>query len=182
MSKKRIITLALALAVFGAQYLIAEYGGVGATSTPAANTIEERREPYVTRVVDGDTLEIMLDGTLQKVRLVGIDTPESVDPRRPVQCFGKEATEHIKTLVEGKSVRLEIDPEGDTVDTYGRLLRYVFIGDESESINARMIRDGYAYAYTKYPFSERVSYLKIQTEARAAARGLWSSTTCAGKR
>ncbi len=157
-------------------------GGVPQTSGSDSLVLEEaavQTEPYVTRVVDGDTLEILLDGREQKVRLVGIDTPESVDPRKPVQCFGKEATAHISELVLGKTVRLEIDETGDDVDTFGRLLRYVFVGEQS--INEQMILDGYAYAYIKYPFSKRIEYLKAQTIAREGSRGLWSSTTCSGK-
>lgn len=135
----------------------------------------------VTRVIDGDTIEVRLaQGTKEKVRLIGIDTPETVDPRRPVQCFGKEASAHLKELLAGREVQLEREPQNDDRDKYGRLLRYVFISDGF--INQKMISDGYAYAYTKFPFSFKGQFMDAQREARIAQRGLWSPLTCGGKR
>lgn len=135
----------------------------------------------VERVVDGDTFEIMMDDKREKVRMIGIDTPESVDPRRPVQCFGKEATKHLEALIGSKPVRLETDTQSDERDKYDRLLRHVYTEDGAH-INARMIEDGYAYAYTQFPFEFRLEFLKLQTAARDAGKGLWASTTCRGRR
>jgi len=123
----------------------------------------------VTRVIDGDTIEI--EGG-QKVRYIGINTPESVDPRRPVQCFGVEASNLNKNLVEGKKVRLEKDIS--ETDKYGRLLRYVWLGDTL--INDYLVRSGFAQAYSYPPdilYSQE--FTAAQTEARDAGRGLWSS-------
>ena len=144
----------------------------------------------VTRVVDGDTIEVditgrnngvgigaaRVDGSYD-VRLIGIDTPESVKPGSPVECFGREASAALKALLEGAEVRLVKDVE--EVDRYQRLLRYVYVGDEMA--NARMVANGYAHAYT-YPPNVRHSelFVQLQREAREADRGLWSPQTCSG--
>ena len=73
-------------------------------------------------VVDGDTIKVSMNGTITTLRLIGMDTPETVDPRKPVQCFGKEASNKAKELLSGKKVRLEMDPSQGTLDTYGRTL------------------------------------------------------------
>jgi micrococcal nuclease len=134
----------------------------------------------VTRVVDGDTLAVMIDGEEKKIRMIGINSPESVDPRKKVECFGKEASAHLEELVEGKSVQLIADPTQDDIDRYGRLLRYVELQDGTD-INATMIRDGFAYEYTYDVAYERQSeYRGLQQIAEDAGRGLWSSSTCNG--
>lgn len=123
----------------------------------------------VTRVVDGDTIEI--EGG-QKVRYIGIDTPETVDPRKGVQCFGKEAAAKNRELVEGKRVRLEKDVS--ETDKYSRLLRYVYVGDSF--VNEILVKEGYAFSST-YPPDVKNQYLftKAEKEAREASRGLWGS-------
>jgi micrococcal nuclease len=123
----------------------------------------------ITRVIDGDTVEI--EGG-QKVRYIGIDTPETVDPRKPVQCFGAEASKKNKDLVEGKIVRMEKDVTDK--DKYGRLLRYVYVGDDF--INVEMVKQGFAYSYSYPPdikFQNQI--LQAQQEAEAGKRGLWSA-------
>lgn len=144
----------------------------------------------VTRAVDGDTIEVVIEsrtegpgagiaaiGVEHAVRVIGIDTPESVRPGSPVECFGKEAAAAAAALLEGASVRLVKDVE--ETDRYGRLLRYVYIGDEMA--NARLVANGYASAYT-YPPNVRHSELFVQLErdAREGDRGLWSPQTCGG--
>lgn len=121
----------------------------------------------VKRVVDGDTIELE---TGEKVRYIGIDTPETVDPNTPVQCYGKEANERNKNLVEGKEVLLEKD--FSEKDQYGRLLRYVWVGDLL--VNDYLVREGYAYASSFPPdvkYQDR--FTQAQQEARQAKRGLW---------
>lgn len=135
---------------------------------------------FVIRAVDGDTLEAKLDnGQEVKVRLLGINTPESVDPRRPVECFGKEASKHTASLAEGRRARLEADPQADEVDRYGRLLRNVVLENGSD-LNASLVRDGYAYAYLDYPLNKerKVELARLQDEAKIARRGLWNPETC----
>lgn len=123
----------------------------------------------VVRVVDGDTIEI--EGG-EKVRYIGIDTPETVDPRKPVQCFGVEASKKNKEMVEGKMVRLEKDITDR--DKYNRLLRYVWVDDTF--INLELVKQGFAYSYSYPPdIKYQGQFLKAQQEAREAKRGLWST-------
>lgn len=123
----------------------------------------------VTRVIDGDTIEI--EGG-QHVRYIGIDTPETVDPRKPVQCFGVEASNKNKELVSGKRVRLEKDVS--ETDQYGRLLRYVYVGDTF--VNLELIKQGYAHA-SSYPPDVKYQnqFTDAQRQAKEQNRGLWSS-------
>jgi micrococcal nuclease len=145
----------------------------------------------VERVVDGDTIEVRIEenvpgpgggegvvGETYRLRLIGIDTPESVKPDSPVECFGKEASAAAEALLEGESVRLVKDVE--ETDQYDRLLRYVYVGEEMA--NARLVANGYASAYT-YPPNVRWSelFVQLESEAREGDRGLWSPETCNGR-
>ena len=120
------------------------------------------------RAVDGDT--IVLDGE-ETVRLIGIDTPETKDLRKPVQYFGEEAYGFTKSLVEGKRVRLEYDQE--RIDKYGRTLAYVYLEDRT-FLNAEIIRQGYGFAYTNYPFKYMDEFRRYERDARENKRGLWA--------
>jgi micrococcal nuclease len=142
----------------------------------------------VVRVVDGDTIVVVVTARMEgpaagdttigaeyDVRLIGIDTPESVDPRTPVECFGREASAAASALLDGAEVVLVKDVE--EVDQYDRLLRYVYLG--AEMANARLVVNGYAHAYT-YPPNVRHADLFVQLErdARENARGLWKPDAC----
>jgi micrococcal nuclease len=135
----------------------------------------------VVRVVDGDTFVATLDAEPGefRIRMLGVNTPETVDPRRPVECFGKQASTHLKELIEGQRVRLESDPQADERDRYSRLLRNVVLEDGTD-VNAALVRDGYAYAYLSYPLNaERKQELKkLQEIARASESGVWSPEVC----
>jgi len=123
----------------------------------------------VTRVIDGDTIEI--EGG-QKVRYIGIDTPETVDPRKPVQCFGVEASNRNKQLVDGKRVRLEKDIS--ETDKYGRLLRYVYI--DNIFVNLALVQGGFAYSSTYPPdVKHQNQFLEAERLAREQKTGLWSA-------
>jgi micrococcal nuclease len=127
----------------------------------------------VLRVVDGDTIE--LDNG-QKLRYIGIDTPETVDPRRGVQCFGREASNKNKELVEGKTVRLEKDVS--ETDRFGRLLRYVYVQTSQGEVfvNDLMVREGFALSSPFPPDISKQSRLdQAEAEARSAGRGLWGT-------
>lgn len=122
----------------------------------------------VVRVIDGDTIELE-NG--ERVRYIGIDTPETLDPRKPVECFGAEASKKNKELVEGRAVRLEKDITDR--DEYNRLLRYVFMGDTF--INLELVRQGFAHSYSYPPDVKRQEqFLTAEREARETKRGLWS--------
>ncbi|MBI1815721.1 MAG: thermonuclease family protein [Deltaproteobacteria bacterium] len=133
----------------------------------------------VTRVVDGDTL--VLDGN-EKVRLIGVDTPETVHPRKPVQFFGKEASDFTKRIATGKVVRLEFDQANAHLghkDRYGRTLAYVYLPDDV-MLNREIIRQGYGHAYTKYPFRMTDEFRSVERDAREHGRGLWGEAVAAG--
>lgn len=123
----------------------------------------------VASVIDGDTIALENGET---VRYLGVDTPETVHPTKPVQCYGPEASEANRQLVGGKRVRLESDVTDR--DQYGRLLRYVYV--DGVFVEAELVRGGYAYVYTRQP---DVKYLKdlaaLEREARDAERGLWGA-------
>jgi micrococcal nuclease len=110
--------------------------------------------------------------------MIGMDTPESVDPRKPVQCFGLEASAQAKAILGGQSVYLEIDPSQDTVDKYGRTLAYVWT-TSGRLFNLDMITDGYAHEYTYYvPYRYQQEFKAAQSDARTQERGLWSPNAC----
>lgn len=147
------------------------------TTVPPATTTPDVPSPpgeatTVERVVDGDTI-VVAGG--ERVRLIGIDTPETVDPRRPVECFGKEASRHLATLLPpGEPITLEHDVE--RADRYGRTLAYVYRARDGIFVNEVMVRDGYANVATYPP---NVAYVDRFVAAERAARdegaGLWSA-------
>jgi micrococcal nuclease len=140
------------------------------TTEPEPST--EFTEAKVVRVIDGDTIEVNIAGKTYKVRYIGIDTPETVHPSKPVEYMGQEASDKNKELVDGKTVKLEKDIS--ETDKYDRLLRYVYVGDLF--INAELVRLGYAQVST-YPPDVKYQdlFLQLQQEARDAERGLWAA-------
>jgi micrococcal nuclease len=139
-----------------------------ALPTPGPTAVFAR----VVRVVDGDTIEVDIQGKFYTVRYIGIDTPKTVHPNRPVECFGKEASRRNRQLVEGKVVTLEKDVS--ETDRYGRLLRYVWV--DGQMVNAVLVTEGYARTYT-YPPDVKYAhlFLQLEREAREASRGLWGA-------
>lgn len=136
----------------------------------------------IVKVVDGDTVDITQAGDTMRVRLIGINSPESVDPRRPVECFGKEASNHAKEILGGKTVRIELDSSQDRYDKYGRLLAYIVLPDGA-LFNQKMVAEGYAYEYTyDRPYKYQKTFKAAQVNARLNLLGLWSSQTCSGKK
>jgi len=130
------------------------------------------------RAVDGDTIKISVEGREDTVRLIGVDTPETVHPNKPVEYFGREASAFTHRMADGKIVRLEFDQASAATkhrDRYGRLLAYVFLPDGT-LLNSEIIRQGYGHAYTKYPFSRKEEFVAIEREAREARRGLWAQS------
>ena len=140
-------------------------------------------ETYLcTRVVDGDTIVVEKIG---KIRLIGVDTPETKHPRKPVEYFGKEASNFTKRMVEGKRVRIEYDWQRK--DKYNRVLAYIYVmtNDARDMpefknrasielmVNAELIKQGYGHAYTKFPFKYLEQFRKYEKEARENKRGLW---------
>lgn len=132
------------------------------------------QESYdVVRVVDGDTVVLSIDNKPITVRLIGVDTPETVNPKKPVQFFGKEASAYLRKLLTGKKVFIEREPGPSDKDKYGRDLAYLYT-DDGLLVNKEIIKQGYGFAYVKYPFSKMEDFRKAQTEAREAEAGLWN--------
>lgn len=129
-------------------------------------------QAYVTRAVDGDTVEVLLDGEEEDVRYIGVDTPETVKPGEPVQCFGKRASGFNQALVEGERVRLVFDEERR--DVYGRLLAYVYLGDRL--VSAELLRRGLARTLT-IPPNDRFAgrFKRLENAAARSGRGLWGA-------
>ncbi len=133
----------------------------------------------VVKVVDGDTIDVLLNGKDVRIRLIGIDTPETVDPRKPIQCFGREASEKMHSLVDGKNVYLESDPTQSNRDKYKRLLRYVYLEDGS-FVNKLMVEQGFAHEYTyNIPYKYQAEFKQAEEGARSKGLGLWGNNVCA---
>ena len=136
----------------------------------------------VVKVVDGDTLDVEIDGKIERLRLIGIDTPETVDPRKSVQCFGREASNKAKELLSGQFVNLESDETQGERDKYKRLLRYVFLPDGT-NFNLYMIAEGYAHEYTyDEPYKYQSEFKQAEIDARESSKGLWAPSTCSGNK
>ncbi|MBP7807521.1 thermonuclease family protein [Candidatus Saccharibacteria bacterium] len=130
----------------------------------------------VTDFNDGDTVTVDMSGRQEKIRFIGVDTPETQDPRKAVQCFGKAASKFTKDLIGEQAVRLEADPLNTNRDRYNRLLRYIYLPD-GRLVNAEIIAQGYGFAYTSFPFTKADEFRALQTTARTEERGLWKSCT-----
>ncbi|MDO8482012.1 MAG: thermonuclease family protein [bacterium] len=143
-----------------------------ANDSPSAQT-----ETYpVVKVVDGDTIAISMNGKNETIRLIGLDTPETVDPRKPVQCFGEEASKKAKAILTGKNVRIEMDPSQGKRDKYGRLLAYVYMEDGT-LFNKFMIAEGYGHEYTyNIPYKYQKEFKAAEKTARGEQKGLWAET------
>lgn len=164
MSGRFVVVLLLAAATVGGCEL-------ATTSSEPGGTFSGE----VVRVVDGDTIHVRLpDGTREKVRYIGVDTPESVKPNTPVECFAKAASARNAELVGGERVRLRTDVEQR--DRYGRLLAYVYRERDDLFVNADLVRDGYATQLTIPPnIAHARDFRRLAAEARRAGRGLWGA-------
>ena len=127
----------------------------------------------VASVEDGDTIVVDMNGTPERVRFIGVDTPEKHHPNKPVQCFAQAASVRMAELIGDKPVRLEADPTNQNRDRYGRLLRYVYLEDGT-LLNAQQIADGYGFAYTAFPFEKMEEFRALEDSARQEGKGLWS--------
>ncbi|MBI3611540.1 MAG: thermonuclease family protein [Nitrospirae bacterium] len=155
MSQRGLKHTVVGLLVFLSLFLFAASGSIGGDIF------------FVTRAVDGDTI-VLADK--ERVRLIGVDTPELHHPRKPVQYYAEEAYRFTQKIVEGKKVRLEYDWQRR--DRYGRLLAYVYLPDGT-FLNAELIRQGYGHAYTRYPFKYLDEFRRLEREARETGKGLW---------
>lgn len=147
-------------------------------TTPASDSSTTDEGVRVVRVVDGDTIIVEIDGHEERLRYIGVDAPESVQPNTPVECFGREASVENKRLVEGKRVELERDTSNR--DRFDRLLRYVYVVEDGERIfvNEALVAGGFAHSSTFPPDVKHQDQLRdAQREARDERRGLWGVCT-----
>jgi micrococcal nuclease len=148
-------------------------GGPSSRGTAAQDVLVANAS--VVRVVDGDTIVASIDERRETVRLIGIDTPESVKPDSPVECFGQEASAYTASVLpEGTSIRIERDVEAR--DDYDRLLAYVYRADDGLFVNLDIVRQGYAAVLTFPPnVAHAPEFVGAAREAEADSRGLWSA-------
>ncbi len=133
----------------------------------------------VERVIDGDTIQVRFEGKSYTVRLIGVDTPETKHPTKAVQYFGREASAFTKAALEGKTVLLPKGPHRRyrRPPTGAGFATSCWTGD---NFNARLIRDGYAHAYRRFPFSKRTEFIQLEEQARRRGIGLWNRRSRSG--
>jgi micrococcal nuclease len=149
-----------------------------ASPSPTAVATPELLAGTVVEVVDGDTIHVQLPGGIEKVRIIGIDTPETVDPNRPASCFGPEATAFARQTLAGKHVTLELDPTQDRRDRFDRLLAHVHVGDALYAAEA--IAGGYGmHDIYEQPSIHAAELAAAEASAKAAELGIWAS--CEGR-
>jgi micrococcal nuclease len=186
LAKPRVISKALGksiprawlAAIFGILFIV--FAGLAIVTEPETPATDKQHQQQsakagyymVTRVIDGDTIRIGIDGRIETVRLIGIDAPEANE------CFAQQATAKAQAILRGQQVRLEADDSQDERDAYGRLLRYAFLADGT-NFNRLMITEGYAKEYTFIaPYKHQPKFKEAQQEAKGAGKGLWSSGVC----
>ena len=148
------------------------------TEGVAEKEVSSSTTSRVIKVVDGDTVTVETNGVRETIRIIGINTPETVDPRKPVECFGQEASARAHELLDNQTVTLETDATQGERDKYDRLLRYVFLQNGSD-FGKQMISEGYAYEYTySTPYKYQQDYKTSQSDAENAKRGLWADGAC----
>ncbi len=175
MTNKKLGTLLISVAIVIALTALQEFAPETQPEWPAGitpETINYDEFHLVERVVDGDTIVLANGGT---VRYVGIDTPETHDPRKAVQCFGEEAVAANRALVEGKRVKVVRDVSER--DKYGRFLGYIYLEDGT-FVNAELVQRGFAFAYKYQPDIAHYTELKnFERAAQSQGQGLWSACT-----
>jgi micrococcal nuclease len=128
----------------------------------------------INHFVDGDTIAVNMNGKVESIRMIGVDTPETHKPNTPVQCYGPAAAAYTKNQIGSGHVRLVADPLSTDRDRYGRLLRYVYLAN-GELLEDKLIKNGYGFYYPYFPFTKANQFAADQKAARAANRGLWGN-------
>jgi len=160
--KKRIVAVVLVISI-PALFIVWTFTG----GNPRGEWV------LVTRVSDGDTIGVGRGWRYEKVRLIGVDTPETVHPDKPIETFGPEASDFTKRILKGRKVRLEFEVANE-YDRYGRLLAYVFLMDGT-LFNAELVKQGYARVIAPAPFDYYREFKRYERKARKAGLGIWSA-------
>jgi endonuclease YncB( thermonuclease family) len=167
-----VVLLAAALA------LVDRLGWLGVAGTDAQRYHNQTFR--VAKVIDGDTIHLAAPdrrGRVTKVRLIGIDCPEIARDDRPGMYFGSEAAESVRNRLLEREVRLELDPFQPSRDGYGRLLAFVYLPGEDESINEQLLAGGLAYAYRRFEHARKERCLALEARAHRQGVGLWAGVT-----
>lgn len=132
----------------------------------------------INHYIDGDTIAVNMNGQVEDVRFIGIDTPETHKPNTPVQCYGPAAAAYTQNRIKaaGGKVRLVSDSLSSNRDRYNRLLRYVYLTDGAD-LNQQLVAGGYAFYYPYFPFSKKTEFQTDEQTAMAAHKGLWGACT-----
>ena len=172
--RRRHKAISTLIFIFALIYVVATQSG---WLKSTAKTVQQSDPGLYTinHYVDGDTIAVNMNGSVETVRFIGVDTPETHKPNTPVQCYGPEAAAYTKAQISkfGK-VRLQADPLDTNRDRYNRLLRYVYLPDGTLQ-DEQLIQKGYGFAYLSFPFSKKAQFAVDQTAAQAAKLGLWSA-------
>ena len=145
---------------------------LGTSEQSRASPIAGSEKRVVIRVIDGDTIVVSPN---EKVRLIGVNTPETVHPKKPAECYGKEAKEFTRSTLEGKSIRLAFDEKRHQhKDKFRRTLAYAYLEDGT-MLNRELIRQGYAKAETRFRFDRLTEFVQVERKAQDQGLGLWSS-------
>jgi len=172
MSKKaqrRLISILLSLIIAAGIWIGQRMGWIDNIATTTQPGFYK-----ILSIEDGDTVTVDMNGTTERVRFIGVDTPETQDPRTAVQCFGKVAAAFTRELIGQNDVRLEADPTNTNRDRYNRLLRYVYLPD-GRLVNAEIIRQGYGFSYELFPFQKQAEFHELEVQARENNLGLWGA-------
>lgn len=160
-----VICLVVLAVTLGPKLKLPTFATTPVNSTPGFYRVSE--------VYDGDTVAVQMDGRTEKVRMIGVDTPETHKPNSPVECGGPEASDFTIKQLSGAEVRLEADKINQNRDRYDRLLRYIYLKDGT-LFNKLLITEGYGTPYTTYPFEKKVEFVEAGNEAKLANKGVWA--------
>lgn len=160
--------------------LFAWYGQSQGWFASAQQTVQDNNPGLykIVRYSDGDTITVNMNGIDETIRFIGVDTPETHDPRKKVQCYGPAASAFTKNTLTaaGSKVRLQADALSSNRDRYDRLLRYVYLPDGT-FLNTKLIREGYGFYYPYFPFTKSDEFDKAQKQAQADNKGVWRNCT-----
>jgi micrococcal nuclease len=128
----------------------------------------------IAHFVDGDTIAVNMNGKVETIRFIGVDTPETHKPNTPVQCYGPAAAAFTKNTIGSQAVRLASDPQSTNRDRYNRLLRYIYLPDGT-LLNEKLVQQGYGFYYPYFPFTKSSDFARDEQGAMSAHKGLWGN-------
>ena len=165
----------VSLLVFGLSWLV-YYGQQQHWLSGASQSLQANQPGLylVDHFVDGDTIAVKMNGTVEKIRLIGVDTPETHKPNTPVQCYGPAAAAYTKSRIGSQHIRLEADSLSTNRDRYNRLLRYVYLPDGT-NLDQAIIENGYGFYYPYFPFTKSTQFAAAEKTAQDANKGLWGN-------